>query len=38
MHVRTGKPLAKGDKVDAKVWIPFQLVTPANVADFLAKN
>ncbi len=30
--------LAKGEKVDAKVWIPFQLVTPANMADFAAKN
>jgi ABC-type sugar transport system substrate-binding protein len=30
--------LAKGEKVDVKVWIPFQLVTPANMADFAAKN
>jgi inositol transport system substrate-binding protein len=30
--------LAKGEKVDHKVYIPFQLVTPANVADFLKKN
>jgi ABC-type sugar transport system substrate-binding protein len=30
--------LAKGEKVDVKVWIPFQLVTPANMADFMAKN
>ncbi|MGB5556488.1 MAG: sugar ABC transporter substrate-binding protein [Paracoccaceae bacterium] len=30
--------LAKGEAVDQKVYIPFQLVTPANVADFLAKN
>jgi ABC-type sugar transport system substrate-binding protein len=30
--------LAKGEKVDAKVWIPFQLVTPANMGDFMAKN
>lgn len=30
--------LAKGDKVDAKVWIPFQLVTPANMDQFINKN
>jgi inositol transport system substrate-binding protein len=30
--------LAKGEAVDQKVYIPFQLVTPANMADFMAKN
>ena len=30
--------LAKGDKVEAKVWIPFQLVTPANMDQFMNKN
>ena len=30
--------LAKGEKVDAKVWIPFQLVTPENMDQFLTKN
>jgi inositol transport system substrate-binding protein len=30
--------LSKGEAVDQKVYIPFQLVTPANVADFVAKN
>ncbi len=30
--------LAKGEKVETKVWIPFQLVTPANMADFMSKN
>ncbi|GIL01328.1 MAG: rhizopine-binding protein [Alphaproteobacteria bacterium] len=30
--------LARGEKVDKKVYIPFQLVTPANIGDFLAKN
>lgn len=30
--------LAKGEKVETKVWIPFQLVTPANMGDFMAKN
>ncbi|WP_309667673.1 substrate-binding domain-containing protein [Tabrizicola sp.] len=30
--------LAAGEAVDQAVWIPFELVTPANVADYLAKN
>ena len=30
--------LAKGEAVDQKVYVPFELVTPANVADYLAKN
>ena len=30
--------LAKGEAVDKKVYIPFQLVTPANIGDFLKKN
>ena len=30
--------LAAGGKVDHKVYIPFLLVTPANVGDFLKKN
>ncbi len=30
--------LSKGEAVDQKVYIPFQLVTSANVADFAAKN
>jgi inositol transport system substrate-binding protein len=30
--------LAKGEKVEAKVYIPFQLVTPANIADYQQKN
>jgi inositol transport system substrate-binding protein len=30
--------LAKGEKVDHKVYIPFQLVTPANIDKFLKKN
>ena len=36
--VDTAIKLIKGEKVDAKVYIPFQLVTPANMADFMAKN
>lgn len=30
--------LAKGEAVDQKVYIPFLLVTPDNMADFAAKN
>ncbi|MGB8313313.1 MAG: sugar ABC transporter substrate-binding protein [Aestuariivirga sp.] len=30
--------LVKGEKVETKVWIPFQLVTPANMEGFMAKN
>jgi len=30
--------LAKGEKVEQKVWIPFELVTPANIGDYLKKN
>ena len=30
--------LAKGEKVDKKVYIPFQLVTPDNVKTFASKN
>ncbi|MBB5223267.1 inositol transport system substrate-binding protein [Amaricoccus macauensis] len=30
--------LAKGDKVDRKVFIPFQLVTPENLAEFQKAN
>jgi inositol transport system substrate-binding protein len=30
--------LAKGEAVDQKVYIPFELVTPKNVADYTAKN
>ncbi len=30
--------LARGESVEKKVYIPFQLVTPANIGDFLAKN
>lgn len=36
--VDTALKLAKGEAVDQKVYIPFQLVTPANMADFMAKN
>ncbi len=30
--------LVKADKVEKKVYIPFQLVTPENVKDYVAKN
>jgi inositol transport system substrate-binding protein len=30
--------LAAGEEVDQKVYIPFQLVTPENMADFTSKN
>ncbi|OSQ50554.1 sugar ABC transporter substrate-binding protein [Marivita geojedonensis] len=30
--------LARGEDVDQKVYIPFQLVTPANIDNFLSKN
>lgn len=30
--------LARGESVDQKVYVPFELVTPANIADYLSKN
>jgi inositol transport system substrate-binding protein len=30
--------LAAGEAVDQAVFVPFELVTPANIADYLAKN
>jgi inositol transport system substrate-binding protein len=30
--------LSKGEAVEQKVYIPFELVTPANMADYLSKN
>jgi len=30
--------LAAGEAVEQKVFVPFELVTPANMADYLAKN
>jgi ABC-type sugar transport system substrate-binding protein len=30
--------LAKGEAVDKEVWVPFELVTPANINDYLKKN
>ncbi|WP_049733297.1 sugar ABC transporter substrate-binding protein [Rhizobium ecuadorense] len=34
----TALKLAKGEKTEKKVYIPFQLVTPENVKDFVTKN
>jgi inositol transport system substrate-binding protein len=34
----TALKLAKGEKVDKKVYIPFQLVTPENMDQFMKKN
>jgi ABC-type sugar transport system substrate-binding protein len=36
--VDTALKLAKGEKVDKKVYIPFQLVTPANIDQFMNRN
>ena len=30
--------LAKGEKIESKVWIPFQLVTPENMDQYISKN
>ena len=36
--VDTAMKLAKGETVEPKVWIPFHLVTPANMGQFASKN
>ena len=36
--VKAAMSLAKGEKVEPKVWIPFQLVTPENMEQFTSKN
>ncbi|MBP0578585.1 sugar ABC transporter substrate-binding protein [Labrys sp. LIt4] len=36
--VDTALKLAKGEKVDPMVWVPFELVTPANIDNYLKKN
>jgi ABC-type sugar transport system substrate-binding protein len=36
--VNAALALARGEPVEQKVWVPFELVTPANVADYAAKN
>jgi ABC-type sugar transport system substrate-binding protein len=30
--------LAKGEAVEKAVWVPFELVTPGNINDYLKKN
>ena len=36
--VDTALKLVKGEKVESKVWMPFELVTPANMDQYMAKN
>ncbi|MFP6560484.1 sugar ABC transporter substrate-binding protein [Paraburkholderia sp. B3] len=36
--VETALKLARGQKVDTMVWIPFELVTPANLPRFASRN
>lgn len=36
--VDTALKLAKGESVESMVWIPFELVTPANMDQYLSKN
>ncbi|MBB6467323.1 substrate-binding domain-containing protein [Aminobacter carboxidus] len=36
--IKAAMSLAKGEKVEPKVWIPFQLVTPENMDQFVSKN
>ena len=36
--VDTALKLAKGEKVESYVWVPFELVTPANMDKYVTKN
>jgi len=36
--VDTALKLAKGESVESMVWVPFELVTPANMEQYLSKN
>jgi inositol transport system substrate-binding protein len=36
--VDTALKLAKGEKVETLVWVPFELVTPDNMDKYLSKN
>ena len=36
--LQTVEALARGEEVDRKVYIPFQLVTPENMSDFTTQN
>ncbi|OIQ67182.1 hypothetical protein GALL_512430 [mine drainage metagenome] len=36
--LETAIKLSKGEKVDQKVYVPFELVTPANMDKYMKKN
>jgi inositol transport system substrate-binding protein len=36
--VDTALKIVRGEAVDQKVYVPFQLVTPANIGDFVTRN
>jgi ABC-type sugar transport system substrate-binding protein len=36
--VHAAAALAKGNSVDKEVWVPFELVTPKNMAEYAKKN
>jgi len=36
--VDTALKIAKGQKVESMVWVPFELVTPANLGQYTSKN
>jgi len=36
--VETAVKLIKGEPVDKKVWVPFELVTPANMQEYIERN
>lgn len=36
--IDTAMKLAKGETVQSPVWVPFELVTPANMDQYIAKN
>jgi ABC-type sugar transport system substrate-binding protein len=36
--VDTALALARGEPVEQKVWVPFELVTPANIDQYLTQN
>lgn len=36
--VETLEKLIKGEEVDQKVWVPFELVTPANLSEYAKRN
>ncbi|KXF79068.1 rhizopine-binding protein [Paramesorhizobium deserti] len=36
--IDTALKLAKGEKVESMVWVPFELVTPENMDQYMAKN